>query len=334
MKYHYSKSVLFSLLSFAIIFLFINYCSEHTSLLVHGDGGLKKWAYCLPGTLNRNGTSYLRDLPSQYDVIAITGFKINADASIRKTESLKSTVTSTVPEGTVICYVFTFNSLRSALKILSSAQLTYLAASNLSKFARLHSLPHIHLDIEYLPPSMSDNLGRFLSSIKKQLHNENAGCRLSMAVFPHIDFPARWSGFHNLDVISRYCDEAVIMCYDYHLKETLPGPVTDVKWTVKNIEHMLKYFSPDRLWLGIPAYGYSWSNDGKSTVISARYAVKLYDKGLCRRDVSGNSVCDYTVKGKKYIAYVSDRKTRDMLADIARRYRLKGTALWRLGFEE
>ncbi len=155
-----------------------------------------------------------------------------------------------------------------------------------------------------------------------------------MAVFPQIEFPKERAGFHDLAVIGPHLDEIVLMCYDLHRQGTTPGPVTDIEWSERNIAHALKLLSPRQIWLGVPAYGYSWDASGKASALSARSGVKEATRCSAARHSSGTLY--YECAGAKGLrrAWIADRHTRLLMERLAARYGLRGTALWRLGFEE
>ncbi len=154
-----------------------------------------------------------------------------------------------------------------------------------------------------------------------------------MAIFPQVKFPARMSRFHDLEIIAHHLDEAVIMCYDYHGAHSGPGPVTDVSWAEENIRHALRFMRPERIWLGIPAYGYLWCG-GRTEAISAKRGVPLARSHGAVRHPSGTLHATFTRGNATCILDLSDKTTREKLASLARRYGLAGIAIWRLGLED
>jgi spore germination protein YaaH len=51
------------------------------------------------------------------------------------------------------------------------------------------------------------------------------------------------------------------------------------------------------------------------------------------RHTSGTVALEYTKNNDHYIAYVPDAKLHKEFIELASYYKLKGIALWRLGFE-
>ncbi len=154
-----------------------------------------------------------------------------------------------------------------------------------------------------------------------------------MALFPQVEFPSKWAGAHDFARLAPLLDEAVLMCYDYHRKGTAPGPVVDVGWAERNILLALRFFKPENLWLGVPAYGYAWSGSGVE-VVSARAGVSQAARFGAVRHRSGTLYFEHTRDRDVRKAYIADTHTRKELAALALKHGLKGTALWRLGLED
>ena len=125
------------------------------------------------------------------------------------------------------------------------------------------------------------------------------------------------------------------MSYDYHNKKTEAGCVTSLDWTKKNLTYLLKYFKPEQVWLGMPAYGYEWVIDSKRVnIVSARdgeYYEKTW-KGT--RETSGCLKILREDKKKQSMIFLADEDTRNKMKEIAEEFKIRGTAIWRLGLEE
>ena len=102
----------------------------------------------------------------------------------------------------------------------------------------------------------------------------------------------------------------------------------------KNIQETLKYIKAEKIWLGVPAYGYMWSGTKKARAISAKSGIKLSKRYGFIRDKSGNMKIKYRKSGREILIFFSDNKMRSLMKELAARYKLAGTAMWRLGFED
>jgi len=291
------------------------------------------WGYMVPGTVKPNTHLEFKRATAGYDFIALTGLKLSADGTLRYAMTAEEIFLSSASNSNLV-FMITFRGTKDGIALLSDKKRIDAAVSAICSFVDKKKSGHLHFDYEYLPQSMVPGLEYFFKKLKNTIRKTSGRIRLSMAVFPQVDFPSKWSSFHDLSVLERYCDEIVLMCYDYHRNGTVPGPVTDIAWAEKNIRHVIKYFAPERIWLGMPAYGYAWKDGGnKATAFSARIGKSLQKKNLCVRDVSGTMRCRYISEGSPVTAYFADEKTRELMMDLARAYSLKGAAVWRVGFD-
>ncbi len=269
---------------------------------------------------------------SDYDIICFTGVFITGNGEIRFNENkLISRIVKSGRDSNKILYpLITFENSASGKKILNSKALMDKSAAKITGFTRNRSFPGFHLDLEYIDSAYAEKLSIFVKTIK-----ENSGeLKLTLALYPQVDFNSPYAGFHNIALLAPYIDEAVIMCYDMHRPDTEPGPVTDISWTEKNIIHLLRFLPPHKIILGIPAYGYLWSDDSSARAVSAKHGASLKKRHGYRRDDSGSAYLEYSVKGARTRGYISDKETRGKMLEIASRHTLGGHALWRAGFED
>lgn len=280
-----------------------------------------------------SGRKYLESAIKSLNVLSVTGFKLTKDGQlhISQPDSQKAIAALAKMNGTEILPLVTLKSSSEGRALLASPKSRKRAVAELTALVG-GDYAWVHLDFEYLPPDDVHLLAVFLWEFRSAL----GGKKLTMAVFPPVDFPEKWSGFHDLKLIGPLVDEVVVMCYDYHRPGTPPGPVTDLKWMERNIKQVLKNLRPEQVWLGVPAYGYDWPKGGKAKVVSARDGVKLAAQHNAVRDASGTLHFQYAQHehGETHEVYLSDLETRKRMEDMARSYGLKGVALWRLGFEE
>ncbi len=296
---------------------------------VNPDPGRGAWGYILH--TSRHTDSYLEKATSIYSVIAITGFKLASDGSLISTQTglTIKTIELTRKHSLVLYPLITFSSPDAGRKLLNSKNARARAIRSIAGLVSNGRYAGAHFDFEYLPPEDSVKLGDFLSELKALPFKG----KITLAVFPPVDFPKKWSGFHDLSIIGKYADEIVMMCYDLHNQHTGPGPVTDTAWAEKNIREALKYISAERLWLGIPAYGYRWCA-GKTEVVSAKEAAMRGRACRPERHISRNLHYSCQTEGRTCQVFASDRITREALIGLAKKYSLAGTALWRLGLED
>jgi len=328
-----ARIVLLLLISFLPLFCLNHHCSDREKIISHpheNGKALRRWAYLL-GTAP-SSERYLNRALTGFDYVVVTGFMFTGDGRLHRTIPVHKVqfLRDLARHRRITLYpLVSLKSVHSGISLLTNNRRRAGAIENLEKLVTRYQFGGIHIDFEYLPPRYIVHLVTFL----KELRSAMPGITLSMALFPQVEFPARYSGFHNIEVIGPHLDEIVLMCYDYHRPGTEAGPVTDIQWAERNILKVLRYLKPSQIWLGVPAYGYAWDERNRTTVITARRGVRLAQRYGGTRHKSGTLYFIWPRNGNARV-YLSDATTRQRMEGLARRYSLKGTALWRLGFEE
>ncbi len=163
------------------------------------------------------------------------------------------------------------------------------------------------------------------------------------------------SGFWVYDhgAIIDHVDRIRIMTYDFSVSE--PGPIAPLEWVETAITGTIEATgSPDKLVLGLPAYGRNWvvSTVGTCpedapgrTAVTARSVDDLLQRRSAvptRVDETGEWTFDYELElsddtascvQTRRVHYVDGDGIR-LRMDLARQYRLDGVSLWALGFED
>jgi spore germination protein len=294
---------------------------------------LKRWAYLIGDKRYYQNASYLNRALSRLDMVSVTGFRINGvgTLSISIQKGWLDELLQLAKKYNVEVYpLITLKSVSDGMSFLSDSNARKAAVEQIRDLVTRNELQGIHIDFEYLSPDYATKLATFLGEMKPALGEK----RLTMAIFPSVDFPFEYHGFHDLKLLAPHLDEIVLMCYDYHRAGTRAGPVTDLRWAESNIKRTLHFMSPDRVWLGVPAYGYIWDEKGKVSVITARRGLEMAERYKGVRHRSGTIFIEFRQGSAKKQIYFSDSETRKRMSNLAKRYTLRGTALWRLGFED
>ncbi|HSV96062.1 MAG TPA: glycosyl hydrolase family 18 protein [Spirochaetota bacterium] len=270
----------------------------------------------------------------EYSVIALAGFAIGGDGRlVRIPRQAKAVADYATKTGLRYYPVIALSSVRDGVRLLSSDSARARAVVRIIGCIREYATSGVHLDFEYLPPERAPQLAVFIRELRVAVKSHDRSLSVSMALFPQIEFPSRWAGFHDFALLAPLLDEAVLMCYDFHRKGSAPGPVVDVRWAEKNISQALVFFKPENLWLGVPAYGYAWRGSTVE-VVSARAGVRQAERFGAVRHKSGTLYFEHTLNRDVRKAYIADTRTRKELDALALKHGLKGTALWRLGLED
>jgi spore germination protein YaaH len=216
----------------------------------------------------------------------------------------------------------------------------------------------LNLDIEYfqkVEPEFQNNFTQFVRQIKSQL-NTNTSATLTIDIIPMSLVEQRMT---NIKDIQPLADYIVLMAYDYHyIYSYLAGPVApaggagiereyDIE---KTLQVFLNYAPREKIYLGIPLYGYSFetiSNQpnapaipgGTSILTSANIEKTLEECDECQIQYGRYSKEPYIIyqpEGKNYykVVYFEDALSLQKKLSLAQKYHLHGVALWAIGYED
>ncbi|WP_407311144.1 glycosyl hydrolase family 18 protein [Desulfosporosinus sp. SB140] len=156
-----------------------------------------------------------------------------------------------------------------------------------------------------------------------------------------IDVPAKssdepldpWKGAFDFKIIGQAVDEVILMTYEEHWPASPPGSVASIPWVNENLNYALANIPAQKIYMGIPLYGYDWPERGSAQVISYQRAIDLAKRfgAPIRWDArQHSSYFHYETMGIKHTVYFEDpRSLRDKL-DLALSKGIRGVALWEM----
>ena len=317
-----------------LVFLFFLLKIFPQELIIKSKQTNKQWGYILSSSLVKWKEDYIEQIISKYDILCINGLELNGRGQLRYTlawsEKISKTILGKKENKLKIYPMIVVSSVRDGIELLNSKKSQLKSIEQIKLFLKENDLKGIHFDIEYLPIEYDAKLADYFKFIKEELTKESI--ILTISFFPQIGFNTSISKLHNPELISKSVDQIVLMSYDYHNKKTDAGCVTSYDLSRKNIIELLKYFKPNQIWLGIPAYGYEWFiNKKKINVLSSYDGKERQRINQGSREESG---CIKIIKQNESLLYFPDKETRDELNKISEEFNLIGTAIWRLGLEE
>jgi len=156
-----------------------------------------------------------------------------------------------------------------------------------------------------------------------------------------IDIPAKssddpldiWKGSFDYKAIGQAVDEVIIMTYEEHWSASPPGSVASIPWVTDILNYTIANIPPQKIYMGIPLYGYDWSERGGAQVIGYQRAVELARRhgAPLQWDARQHSTFfRYETMGVRHTVYFEDpRSLRDKL-DLAGQKGIRGVALWEM----
>lgn len=225
----------------------------------------------------------------------------------------------------------------------------------------LYSLDGLDIDIEYFKEednvSFRENYSLFLYELKKQMKYLNPNLILSVDIYPKALIKKQP---YDLEQIKDTTDQLIIMAYDFTQSNSLYcGPISPLdkeekpdsygeNYSVKEtVFSALEIFSPEKIILGLPLYGYLWQtetdayrskaiNYGLAKTITYAQAEKLIEEKNLPVFWSQTSQSPYLVYEEEGIInqlYFENLRSLKIKIDLAKKRNLAGIAFWALGYE-
>jgi spore germination protein len=172
------------------------------------------------------------------------------------------------------------------------------------------------LDVEYASVAAAPHLVQLAGELAADLHRQDQ--QLWVAVFPAVGFPADLHRLHDTAALGEVVDGLILMAYDQHGPRTGPGPVADPQWVSANVADILEKAPPEKVLLGIPAYGYVWEKRGSG----------WRTRVLAVRDLEVDPASTPPAAGEAWWESTAQAAAK---AEAAVAAGLRGVAVWRQG---
>jgi spore germination protein len=222
-------------------------------------------------------------------------------------------------------------------------------ASYLAYLANRENFVGWQLDLEYLDPADKARYTALARRVAAKLHRD--GRLLSIAVTPRFSdrYPdtrraefrtGEWGAPFDYRSLGQIVDFMVLMAYDHHTSGTPPGPVAGHDWVKAALDYATRRVPRHKLLLGIPFYGREWVETAVG-VLSRSLAYDDLRPLLERPDAHLQwherwRVPWFQLRDESEVRTVwfDDHRSYREKLELARKYRLRGFAAWRLGTED
>lgn len=268
------------------------------------------------------------------DIIMPFWYSVHPDGSVENRGSRPDVVAFAHANGMLVVPLLNNAKTGASAGFLTNRAARQEAAAEIKALVDRNGYDGVHIDFEVLPPGWKDQLTSFVAEIRAALGPSR---HLSIAVFPQVDVSFDVSGIYDYAALSGFCDFIVIMGYDHHYAGGTPGPVSAYDWVEKNIVYALGQGVPaDKVVVAVGGYGYDWPAGGMATDIPSRWVADFArSHGATPQwdSASQNPYFTYYQGRNRHEVWYQDERVMAQRIEQARHYKLRGLALWRLGYE-
>lgn len=224
------------------------------------------------------------------------------------------------------------NKREATTAILGDPAVRVKSVDNLVKICQEKNYDGLNIDFELLPPEQRDNLTAFMAELYPKMKAANKTVIIS--VFPQVDVHESVSGAYDYPKLAPNTDYVQIMTYDNHWSTSSPGAIAPIEWYEKNIQYAIdKCGGPQKILVGVSAYGYDWDKDNKGETITYPDAIVLANKKGAEIKYDETVEAPYFKYDDHEVWFENSRSIAAKLKVVAK-YNPAGIAIWRLGQEQ
>lgn len=194
----------------------------------------------------------------------------------------------------------------------------------------------VNIDFEGVPPADRPYLTAFFRELAATLRANNLLVTAALPAKTATEEWSAWSGAYDYQAIAPYLDLAVLMTYDQHYAGGPAGPVASQAWVDSVLTYALRSFAPQKLVMGIAAYGYDW-NDRSGRALNYAAIQSLINKHKVApkwHEEYKTPYFTYTEGGVRHEVWYENRRSTAVKLELVDKYNLRGVAIWRLGYED
>ena len=158
----------------------------------------------------------------------------------------------------------------------------------------------VDVDYEQLEAADSGTYMTFLRLLATELHRRHKLLAVAVPAKTAESADDPHSQAYQYDQIASVADEIRVMAYDHAWEESPPGSVAPTPWVQQVLNYAVRSVPPNKLMLGIAAYGYDWA-DGRGSPIGATSAAALaaQHRATVSWDQTSASACSATRPGAR-----------------------------------
>ncbi|MBQ5317843.1 MAG: LysM peptidoglycan-binding domain-containing protein [Oscillospiraceae bacterium] len=173
----------------------------------------------------------------------------------------------------------TFNSAKIE-RIVTDVDFQNIVLTNLIEVIKRKNAQGLDIDMEFIPPQYRNGFTAFVSNASRQLHE--AGLLL------HVDLAPKTSDeqsgvlyeAHDYSALGAVADFVFLMTYEWGYTYGPPMAVAPLPNVQRVLDYALTKIDADKIFLGIPNYGYNWRlpfvrGESKAVTIGNVNAVRL-----------------------------------------------------------
>lgn len=207
--------------------------------------------------------------------------------------------------------------------------------------ARLQERGYAGLDVdfEFVFAQDAEPYAAFIARLRRTLNPLGYPVIVALAPKTSATQPGLLYEGHNYRLLGQAADQLLLMTYEWGYTYGPPMAVAPLPNVRRVVEYALTEIPAQKLWLGVPNYGYDWplpfvQGESKATSISNQYAVQLalrYNVPIQYDQTAQSPWFRYTdEQGREHEVWFEDARSIQAKLALIPEYGLYGAGYWNL----
>lgn len=191
----------------------------------------------------------------------------------------------------------------------------------------------VNLDLEKAPPEERAHFSRFIQTWSAMFRRSNFLVTIDVPAMSDSEPSDIWKGSFDYQALGRAVDEVILMTYEEHWPASPPGSVASIPWVANILNYALAVIPAQKIYMGIPLYGYDWPERGNAQVISYHRAIDLarrYGAPLQWNHIQHSTFFRYETRWGRHTVYFEDPRSLKDKLDLAESKGITGVAIWEM----
>lgn len=205
---------------------------------------------------------------------------------------------------------------------------------------RVMGFDGVNIDYEALTVGQRDDFTRFITELAAALHAESKLLGVSLHPKFEENNPSYSNGSQAQDyaALAEAADQLYVMTYEQHWETSGPGPIASIEWMRPILDFARRRIPQQKLFAGLPLYGYDWPPAGKAEGLTYQEALALKQRYKAEPtwDASAREWhFSYTDDaGESREVWYQDAETIAAKRAVMKELLIPNAALWRIGSED